>query len=172
VAQRSAPLEANPAPVPSQSTTPPPQGRRLSRNLLDFDDDASHTSAPSLDLSEALATEVWANFTQQLRDEQKNIPLAHFNSMKMEIVLPDEVKLICPGQLEHVTARNYKSLIQELFQAKLNKIVRIKTEIHIPEHMEHTRERILSKAEMFEAMIMKNPNLLRLKDALGMQLDL
>jgi DNA polymerase-3 subunit gamma/tau len=165
-------------PIPAQDTTvvaPPPtsNSRRLSKNLLNDLEDAQDAEANRVEvlLTQEIVTNIVEEFIQQLRAEQKNIPVTHFIQIRPEFHPPDELKLVCPTEMVSFSARNNRSLLQELFKLRINKMVRVTVEIQEDETLHVAQTKVLSKSEMFEYMIAKNPLLLKLKEVAGLQLE-
>lgn len=165
-------------PIPAQDTTvvaPPPtsNSRRLSKNLLNDLEDAQAAEANRVEvlLTQEIVSNIVEEFIQQLRAEQKNIPVTHFIQIRPEFHPPDELKLVCPTEMVSFSARNNRSLLQELFKLRINKMVRVTVEIQEDETLHVAQTKVLSKSEMFEYMIAKNPLLLKLKEVAGLQLE-
>ena len=92
--------------------------------------------------------------------------------MRIEVLPPDEVKVISPSVLTDTYARDQRTALIDYYRAETKMIVRITMEIQEDENVIAAQKNtVLSKSEMFEVMASKNPNLAKLKDGLGMQIE-
>jgi DNA polymerase III subunit gamma/tau len=161
--------------TPVAATVPAPQSvatKRLSKGLLD-ELDAAHELSPAQEakqLTQEVAERLFDKYRAQLKEEGKSVLSAQFEQMSVVVYPPDELRIVCTNSLADINAKNHRTLLQDSFRAQLNMIVRITTELRENDDA-HPVNRILSKSEMFEAMVAKNPLLLKLKEVTGMQLE-
>ncbi len=179
VAQQ-APIQA-PQPAPQAAPTAPPKpapaGRRLSMDMLsDIDDEVNKANAnqgaAEKILTQEAAEQLFEDYKLILQAALKNVIHAQFNLMKLEVYPPDEVKVISPSELTDTYAREQRTQLIDFYRDKAKMIVRITTEIREDEAVKASQNTmVLSKSEIYDAMTVKNPNLGKLKDALGMNLE-
>lgn len=181
-----------PAPTPKQETntaktpvTPAPAkrpdgnngkpARRISRSMMDFTKELDNAPAQQKEqkqLTEELVMELFNTFKQSKAEERKMMLHAQLGEMKVEMVSADEVKLTSPSELTDTYAREHRNEIQEYFIEQTGIMVRVTTDIVIDENVvERQQHKVLSKQDVYEEMVRKNPNLEKLRDALGLQLD-
>ncbi|MES2704674.1 MAG: DNA polymerase III subunit gamma/tau [Bacteroidota bacterium] len=184
VQQAASPL-AEPAPLPiphehaaaQPHTPPPPAGRRLSKNIFNDLDEAVNKAAANLDkgpkvLSTELALSLFEQYKQQLLAAGKNVIYAQFGMMKVLVLPPDEVRFISPSELTDTYVREQRNQLIDYYRLHAKMIVRITTEVQEDESVITAQQpKVLSKGEVFEAMVQKNPWLGTLKDSLGLQVE-
>ncbi|MEI8279114.1 MAG: DNA polymerase III subunit gamma/tau [Bacteroidota bacterium] len=170
----TAPVQQTPvAPKPAQGSPGAP-GRRISKNFIS-DIDAAISNAPAdeiPDLTQELAESVFEKYKQQLQAESKSVYHAQFSMMKVEAQQPDEVRIIAPSDLTETYAKEQRNQLIAFFREHMRILVRVTTEVREdPDVLAAQQTTVLSKAEVFEAMATKNPDLARLKESLNMQID-
>ena len=123
-------------------------------------------------LTQEAAEQLFEDYKLVLQAAMKNVIHAQFNLMKLEVYPPDEVKVISPSELTDTYAREQRTQLIDFYRDKAKMIVRITTEIREDEAVKASQNTmVLSKSEIYDAMTAKNPNLGKLKDALGMNLE-
>ncbi len=184
--QLVAPAAAAPPPPPrpaapsgnpvTPANRPAAQGgaRRLSANLLDEIDetlDKAVTRTHPLTLDEI--NQLFEEYKRMLMDTGKGTVFAQFTQMKVELYPPDEIKIVSPTPIVDMYAREQRSPLLDFYRERTNLVVRITTELRedVSAMAEMKKNVVLSKSEMFEAMVQKNPFLGKLKEALGMQIE-
>jgi DNA polymerase III subunit gamma/tau len=165
-----------PAAAPAIPATPA-GNRRVSMNMLADIDAAVTTAAANLqnqkkELSAEVAEQLFSRYKKNLQDNNKTVIYAQFSLMRVEVLPPDEVRIISPSELTDTYARDQRTALIDFYRAETDMIVRITTEIQEDEAVKNAQiSKVLSKSEMYEVMAGKNPNLARLKDGLGMQIE-
>lgn len=180
------PESAPPAPAvqPTPSYTPnavaasrpAPTTRKVSMDILgDLDEVMNQAAAGLLPQSAPLTAEkalsIFEEYKQSLQAAGKSVLFSQFSMMRLESYPPDEVRLITPGEMTDTYAREQRTQMIEFFSDRAGRSVRITTEIQIDESMIDNTPRALSKSEMYEVMVAKNPNLARLKEGAGLQIE-
>jgi DNA polymerase III subunit gamma/tau len=182
------PVPTPPAPAPPQAASTPaaqpppaprpaPAGRRLSSDLLsDLDEEVNKAAANRNNeqkvLNKAVAEQLFEQYKQQLQAAGKNAILAQFSMMRMEVHHPDEVKLISPSVLTDTYAREQRTHLIDYYLKETSMNVRVTTEIQEDEAIKAMQNpTVLSKSEIYDAMVGKNPLLAKLKDGLGMTIE-
>ena len=92
--------------------------------------------------------------------------------MRIEVKPPDEVRIISPSELTDTYAKEQRNALIDYYRDATNMLVRVTTEMQ--EDMALKAElnvKVLSKNEMYDAMVARNPVLARLRDGLGMQIE-
>jgi DNA polymerase III subunit gamma/tau len=172
-------VSAAPAPQPVAATPPPPPGGRgrLSKNFLDDLDQKVSDATANKDkqiqaLSHEMANELFEKYMQQLSAAGKQVIFSQFSMMRIEVIPPDEIRLISPSGLTDTYAKEQRTHLQDYYQAETKRLVRITTEVQEDESIIASQNTVvLSKTEMFEVMAEKNPSLGRLKDALNLSIE-
>lgn len=159
-----------------QPPAPAPGSRRLSMSLLtDIDDAVSNAAASQQEkkeLSLAVALPLFEQYKKNLLDNSKTAIYSQFCLMRVEVLPPDEVRIISPTEFTDTYAREQRTSLIDFYRAETNMIVRITTEIQEDEAVKNAQiVKVLSKSEMYEEMARKNPNLAKLKEGLGMQIE-
>lgn len=166
--------EANPI----AATPPKPAGknRRISKNLLGEIEEAVNTAINQEEEKKELTAEVvdklYQAFKQEVSAANKMMLFAQLSNIKAELVPPDEVKLVSPSVIADTYAREHRNEILEYYREKTGIMVRVTTDVQEDESiMADEQKKVLSKQDMFEELIKRNPALANLRDALGLQLD-
>ena len=154
---------------PSTAGSP---ARKLSKSMLDFDAHEDNAHVIQKELTTALMLELFEEYKRNLQAESKSMLYAQFCLMKPVLMGPDEIKIITPTDLTDTYARDSRSALLDYYRAATNVMVRIITEIQEDDEVKNAQNTtVLSKSEMYEAMARKNPNIARLKELLGMQIE-
>ena len=158
------------------NTPAPPQARRISKGLLtDIENDVKNTTgltAAQNELTQETATQVFEKYKDSLREQNRSVYHAQFGAMSVEAMPPDEVRFITPNDLTDAYVKELRNVLIEFFRLHTGiAALRITSEVRIDTTNQKPQEKVLSKPEIYEAMAAKNPNLARLKDGLGMQID-
>ncbi|MCD6013119.1 MAG: polymerase subunit gamma/tau [Flavipsychrobacter sp.] len=161
---------------PAPSTTLQPKGRRLSKDMLSDMDERMNREAgketEQKELTEELANQLFEQYKQQLKAADKNVIYAQFCMMRIEVLPPDEVKLISPTELTDTYAREQRNQLLDFYRAETKINVRVTTDIQEDEATKNAPKTVvLSKSEVFDVMVQKNPSLGKLKDGLGMSIE-
>ncbi len=169
------PIAAAPS-LTSAAPSTQPKGRRLSKDLLSDIDDKVNREADKETLQKELtvdfANQLFEQYKQQLKTAEKNVIYAQFCMMRIEVLPPDEVKLISPTELTDTYAREQRTHLIDYYRAETKINVRITTDIQEDEATRNAAKNvILSRSEMFDVMVQKNPSLGKLKDGLGMSIE-
>lgn len=153
-------------------------GRRISMNLLsDINahvvSEASNQANAPLELTLELAGQIFEKYKQKLQADDKNAIYGQFSMMRVEVHPPDEVRIVSPSTLTDMYAREQRNVLIDFFRDHTRSIIRITTEIQETEESKAlmAQQKVLSKSEVFDAMMLKNPNLGILKESLGMQVE-
>jgi hypothetical protein len=91
--------------------------------------------------------------------------------MQAECVAEDEARIISPTSITDSYAQNLRNELTEFFSAEAGRTIRVTTELREDESLKSAQPQVLSRQEMYEAMVRKNPLLAQLKDGLNLQLD-
>jgi DNA polymerase III subunit gamma/tau len=167
------------ASVVSENSTPTPaaNGKKLSRNILSDIDARVSKAAANLDkekkvLTREVALQVFEQYKQKLHAADKNMIHSQFGLMRIEVIPPDELRIISPSKLTDTYAKEQRSQMIDFYRDLTKMQVRIITEVQEDESVLAAQNtRVLSKSEMYDEMAQKNPNLAKLKDGLGMQIE-
>ncbi len=151
-------------------------GRRLSKGLSSIDDDiikaASNKEKVEKVLTLEMAEGLFETYKKQLQAADKAAIYAQFSMMRMEVLPPDQINIICPSQLTEMYAKEQRNVLIDFCSSETQMVVRITTEIQEDEAVKAAQNNVvLSKSEIFDVMASKNPSLGKLKDVLGMQIE-
>ena len=176
------PIQPQPAPAPTQKQDPVAKqpvsaAKKLSMNMLqDIESEVAKATAnqdtEQKILTEERAEELFDAYKKKLQSEGKSVLFSQFCMMRVEVLPPDELRLISPSELTDTYAREQRSLLTDFYRTETDMIVRITTAIIEDESVKAAQNTVvLSKSEMYEAMARKNPAVAALKDGLGMQIE-
>lgn len=166
--------------LPLQALPPQPAtngARRVGKDLLKNIDAALSTTTaqaaqPHKDLEEQEVLELLDIYVNKLRANNQTNLAAQFSMMKVSVVGIDEVKFTAPTKFVEEYAKEQRNMLIDYFSSKTGVRVRVTTEtIEQPEIAIEPTEKVMSKQDVFAAMVAKNPSLQHLKDALNLQLD-
>jgi len=171
----SAPTTTQVPPVPTTPQTLP-TSRRINKNLLTDLGKVLHdeivTQESKADLTEAQVTAVFESYMQLLRDEKRSVLHSHFSSMTIEFVAGDEVRFVAKSEMAEACVKDQKNFLSDYFQQKLGTLLRITSEIRVPENTDRKEEvKVLSKQEKYQLLIEKNPDLAIFYSELNLQID-
>lgn len=199
--KQEAPEAAQPAPLQPEATPPPPQepapqptatnrpappprpngnngngNRRISRSMLDIDEalaQAPLQQQEKKELTEELMLEIFNEYRQTKADDGRMMLHAQLGEIKVTLADADLVKLTSPTEFTDTYAREHRNEIQEFYMEKSGMVVRVNTELVIDEakDADSKQDKVLSKQDMYMEMARKNPELEKLREALGLQLD-
>lgn len=153
----------------------PSPARRISRNLMN-DIESAVTNAvavqvESRSLTQEIVEKVYNQYKQKLQEENKSVLHAQFSSMNAEMVSADEIRLVAPNELTEEYAKEQRNQLIDYFRTHTGIMVRVTTEVKHDEQTQTFQPTVLSKSELYEVMVQKNPNLKLLKDALNLQIE-
>ena len=176
--QQPAPQPTEQVPSAQQPTAPPQTGpaRRISKNMLD-EGDAMHLAnavgAAQQELTLQIATEVFDKYRALLKEQNRSVYHAQFSSLSVEVLPPDEVRIVAPSDLADTYAREERNKLIDFFRAQTGITqLRITTEVREDKSVtDNERKVVLSKQEMYDAMAQKNPYLDQLKNNLNLQIE-
>lgn len=173
------PAAAVAATAPRTTTErPASSSRRLSMDMLaDIDAEvtkaAANLNAEARVLTMETAVDLFEKYRQRLLADGKNVIAAQFSMTRIEVYPPDEMRIVAPSELTDTYVRDQRSMLLDFYREETKMVVRITNEIQIDEAVVAMEKKniVLSKAEMFEAMVGKNPMLGKLKSGLNMQVE-
>jgi DNA polymerase-3 subunit gamma/tau len=187
VVQQPQPQQSPTAPQPQQATarpqptataqpaTPPPAGRRISRNLIDDIDaqmanNAAQKEAPK-ELTKEMAEALYDKYKKRIQADQKNMLYSQLTMLKLEVHPPDEIKLVAPSEITEMYALDQRNELLEYFRAETGLLIRVTTAVEKDETVMQQQKTVLSKPEIFEEMMQKNPELRKLREGLNLQIE-
>lgn len=168
-----APVKTEPVATPGAVKAPPT--RKVSMGVFDDLDEAmdkasQQTASAPKALTPEKALDIFEQYKQDLLATEKSVLYAQFSMMKIQLISGDEVRIIAPTELTETYAKEQRSSLIEFYGGKAEMNVRITTEIQFDDSLE-PETKALSKSEIYEAMVAKNPNLAKLKDGAGLHLE-
>lgn len=174
-ASKDKPIEFK-QPVAIQKKQGNGRARRISSNLLEEIDEAVN-SAGQEEVVEKVLTQDWVDnlfseYREKIFKTKKLMLHAQLGIMKPEFHAPDEVCIITPTDLTETYAKDNRDELLEFFRDKTGIMVRVTTKLILDENIQEEQQNtILSKPEIFDEMVNRNPQLGKLKDALGLQIE-
>ncbi len=162
--------------MPSEGQAPAPASRKVSMNLLGGLDEAIQEATAALAagprvIDPAKAIEAFEAYKHELHKAQKGVLVSQFAMMKIEVLPPDEVHIVSPHELTDQYAREQRNTLIDFFCKALGMTVRITNEIREDESFLPVENKVLSRSEIYDVMVANNPNLGRLRDGLGLQIE-
>ncbi len=183
VAEPARPYTAQPtaAPAPTapalNSPSAPSAARRVSRNLMGDMQEAFNNAAQTSQVAKMELTLDWANdifnqYKDQARSQNKLVLVAQLGMMVLEVYPPEEIKIVSTNEMINEYALKERNDMIEFFRKHTDIIIRITTEVRIDKNTDaEPVTTTLSKTEMYQAMVDKNPALGQLKDGLNLQIE-
>jgi len=175
--QESAPSLAEPV-LPEAPVAPKPaptEGRRISASFMDNLDatlqNAMKEKQDKKVLTQEEAERLFNSFSESLQAEGRSVLYSQLLQMKIECVAADEMRIISHSEITDSYAQSLRNELIELFSKLFGSPLRITTELRSDGSLVDDNPKILSKQEIYEQMVQKNPNIGRLKDNLGLQID-
>jgi len=151
--------------------------RRISRNIMD-DLDAELQNAKAVEqekkeLTQDAVQQCFDKYREKLRADNRSVYYAQFSAMTVEAAPPDEVRIVVPTDLTATYAKEHRNILIDYFREQTAMpAIRVTIEIRENEEIEAQQQvKVLSRPEIYEVMVRKNPNLGRLKDGLNLQID-
>jgi DNA polymerase-3 subunit gamma/tau len=168
----NAELPPAPKPIPAPAST----SRRISKNLMGDIDDAmqsvsSQQNMPLKELTDTEVQDVFSQYSDSLKAANKSTLHAQFCQMRVVWTPPDEVRIIAPNTLCEEYAKAQRDELIEFFRKQTGAMVRVVAETDHAAESKEVKTTVLSKPEVYEMMATINPNLAKLKDALGLMID-
>lgn len=168
------------APMPTAADAPPPQRqapqRKVSARLLEDVDTAAAMAASTLQqrptrITQEQAVDFFNQYRQELQRAEKNVLYAQCTMMQVEVHGDDEVRIVSPAELTNTYALEQRLMLIEYFSGKAGLNIRVTTEVRIDESRMEPENKALSRNEIFDLMVSKNPALGHLRDALNLQIE-
>ena len=153
-----------------------PVKHRISKNLMDLDaalaDIDNIAEQEKAELTDEMVARIWEEHREMVRGQNKSMLYAQLLQMKLEVLPPDEIRIICPTDLTNTYAMDYRNTLIDYFRKASGVMIRITTKI-VEDSVVAAQQQttVLSKQEIFDAMVQKNPHLGSLKDALTLQVE-
>lgn len=173
---RAAP--APPVPTPVAPATVPetkPEGRRVSAGMLRNLEDMLASVEARKEEAKALCQEdlerMFEAFRAKAQQDNRGVVHAQLLMMRAECAAEDEARIVSPTAMTDSYAQNLRNELTEFFSAEADHTIRVTTELREDESLKNAQPQVLSRQEMYEAMVRKNPLLAQLKDGLNLQLD-
>jgi hypothetical protein len=153
-----------------------PVKHRISKNLMDLDaalaDIDNVAEQEKAELTDEMVARIWEEHREMVRGQNKSMLYAQLLQMKLEVFPPDEIRIICPTDLTNTYAMDYRNTLIDYFRKASGVMIRITTKIVEDSAIAAQQQTtVLSKQEIFDAMVQKNPHLGSLKDALNLQVE-
>jgi DNA polymerase-3 subunit gamma/tau len=160
---------------------PPPLGQpkrpKLGRNILQEIQEQSgqqdaHAGEPVV-LSQENAEKLFADFKDHVRTGLKQLPVAaQLDMMNIQFISENELKILCVSEVNMIYGQNQREIFMD-FGKKQTRIpdLRIMVQYDVSSRKEQPKERVLTKLEIYEQMVVLNPALKALRDSLNLQVD-
>ena len=151
--------------------------RKFSKSALSNLDDAvrqaSNQNNQSLKpITQEDVTTIFESFRQHLHKTGQSINHAQFSLMQVELLPPDEIRIIAPSEFTENYAKAERNFLIDFFKTEAGRNVRITTLVVIDETQSVNHQpKPMSRNEIFEDMAVQNPNLGLLKDVLNLTIE-
>jgi DNA polymerase III subunit gamma/tau len=161
----------------ARPTHPAPAARRVSMDMLgDLEADLSNAAAlrasKPTEITAENALEIFEQYKQELKAADKSVLYTQFCMVRLEIYPPDEVRIISGSHMTDTYVREQRNAMIDFYLKHSRMTVRITTDVQIDTSQEEDQNaKVLSKSEMYDAMAALNPNLARLKEGAGLQIE-
>lgn len=169
------------AAAPSAPSTPAApieksqEGRRVSAGMLSNLEGLLASAEAEVREAKALCQEdlerMFAAFRDKAQQDNRGVVYAQLLLMRAECVADDEAHIISPTAITDSYAQNLRNELTDFFSKEAGRTIRVTTELQEDEAAISAQPQMLSRQEMYEAMVRKNPLLAKLKDDLNLQLD-
>lgn len=173
-----------PAPPATPQPSPDPlhaplatngKARRISKNLLaDIDDALNNVQTEQVgekkELTPEIAKQGFEEYRQKTKEDNKMALYSALLDVEVEIHAPDEIRLVAPTDWSNTSLMNERDKLLEYFRVFTGMIIRVVVELRLKPDLEQ-KPTVLSKQEVYEAMVQKNPILGKLKEDLNLQID-
>jgi DNA polymerase-3 subunit gamma/tau len=166
-------------PLPAAYTPQPTEikggNRRISKSMIADLGNTQETGNGAVVAKELTPELIIPLFEQYKQDMQlagnKTMVFAQLSSMTIELIQPDEIRIIASTEIGETFAKEQRNALLEYFRRLTGMMLRVTTELRIDKTAQKEEQTIMSKPEIFEAMVKKNPELGKLKDNLGLQIE-
>lgn len=153
-----------------------PRSRKVSLGLIgDLDAAISQATAAMADRPREIglekALEIFELYKKELQAAAKGVLYSQCSMMKVEVLPPDEVRIVSPHELTDTYAREQRNTMIDFFARHTGMTIRITNEIREDKSLIPESSKVLSKNEMYEVMAAKNPNLAKLKEGMGLSIE-
>jgi len=171
------PASPSAAPMPPASASPSGNGaRRISKNLIDDIDEAINSQPQQhqsevKELTPGLAEALFDEYKKVVREQNKGVLYVQLNMMRAEALPPDEIRIVSPTEMINEYALDNRNDLIDFFSRHVGARIRVTTEVRADAAAVPEQKPVLSKSEIYEAMVQKNPYLGALKDGLNLQID-
>jgi hypothetical protein len=161
--------------MPSKASAMPEKrpARGISANLLDdldHDDEADHNAVAAV-LTAQEVNEMYDGYMQKMRELNRSVPVAQLSLITPLFIAPDEVRLIAKTYMAESWSQTVRNDMLDFFRARTRVVVRMTSEVQEDEAMRDSQPAILSKTDVYELLVKKNPLLQQLKDGLNLQIE-
>jgi DNA polymerase III subunit gamma/tau len=170
------PKPAAPVPAPTPQATPTnTDGRRVSSALLKDLDSLLDSIDDKKEAAKALCQEdadrIFQSFREQAQQGARSVIYAQLLTMQVECIGEDEVRIVSPTAMADSYAQNLRNEFIEYFSKEAGRNVRITNELREDEALLAAQPQVLSKQEMYDEMVKKNPLIAKLREGLNLQID-
>lgn len=159
----------------SETVSTTSKTRRISKSLIvdidkELDNDVQLHKGPVQVLTDAQVKEVYEQYLSELAAQKKSVLHAQFSQMKAEKSGEDEVKIIVPSELSETYVKQQRDYLIDFFRKHTGLQIRVITELVTEPDLTQNTPAVLSKNEIYAAMVEKNPSLQKLTEALNLQI--
>src|SRR5690606_36274294 len=158
----------------SETVSTTSKTRRISKSLIvdidkELDNDVQLQKGPVQVLKDAQVKEVYEEYLSELAAQKKSVLHAQFSQMKAEKSGEDEVKIIVPSELSETYVKQQRDYLIDFFRKNNGLQIRVITELATEPDLTQNTAAVLSKNEIYAAMVEKNPSHQKLTVALNLQ---
>ncbi len=159
-----------PPPADAVATT----GRRISKSVIDLDavidEELRKQQQEQKEVTAEMVEYIWTHYRNGI-PVNRSTYRASLTMMEAEFIAPDEVVIVCKDQFAQLNANNERNVLIDYFRKHSGFPLRVRVELREDMVLKQEAPKQLSKQDMLDEMVKKNPSLGKLKDALNMQID-
>lgn len=152
------------------------ESRRISSGILRNIEDMLASSTPvETNAGKALSQEnldsLFEDFCRKAQQNDRGVVYGQLRMMRAQCVAEDEARIISPTAMTDSYAQNLRQEMTEFFSKALGRTIRVTTEVIADEAGQTGLPKALTRQEIYEEMLRKNPQLAQFKDDLNLSLD-
>jgi len=108
---------------------------------------------------------------KKMRELNRSVPVAQLSLITPVFIAPDEVRLVAKTHMAESWSQTVRNDMLDFFRARTKVVVRMTSEVKEDESYNEAQPAVLSKTDVYELLVQKNPNLQLLKDGLNLQIE-
>ena len=134
-------------------------------------DEVEATKEAAKALCQEDAERIFQSFREKAQQGARSVIYAQLLTMQVECMGEDEVRIVSPTAMADSYAQNLRNEFIEYFAKEAGRNVRITNELREDASLLASQPQVLSKQEMYDEMVKKNPLIAKLREGLILQID-